>query len=133
MAAVWDDLPETSRAWWRARHLREASTHACGHPREVCENPDKDWFPQLSVCHVSMETQAALARFERLHADAPWHDGTFESWAENPSLSHPYHFSHGVTVWVADTDLGLGGDFLTSTGRSSLENLDGVQPDIRQH
>lgn len=59
-----------------------------------------------------METQAAQARFERLHKDAPWHDGTFESWAEKPSRTHPYHHSHGTTIWVADTDLGLGGDFL---------------------
>lgn len=59
-----------------------------------------------------METQAAEARFERLHEKAQWHDGTFESWAAEQSLSHPYHFSHGTTIWAAEADLNLGGDFL---------------------
>lgn len=114
-------MPETSRAWWRARHLRELTTHSCGHPREVCENLDLDLFPQLTVCRVTMEAQAAQATFERLHEKAPWHDGTFESWAAVPSSSHPYHFSHGTTIWAADTDLGHGGDFLSADSPSKSD------------
>lgn len=60
-----------------------------------------------------MHEQAAQARFQRLHEDRPWHDGTFSSWQEKPDADHPYHFTHGTTVWVADVDHGHGGDFLT--------------------
>lgn len=59
-----------------------------------------------------MEQAAAQARWQALHEDLPWHDGSFKSWAKERSRSHPYHFSHGTSVWVAETDLGLGGDFL---------------------
>ena len=118
-------MPETTRAWWRARRLRQLSTHECGHPKDVCEDTDKEWFPQLSVCRVTMETQAAQAAYERLHEKAQWHDGTFESWAENPSLKHPYHHSHGTKIWVAETDLGLGGDFLDAPSHSPDTAQDG--------
>lgn len=60
------------------------------------------------MCHATREAQAARALFERLHEDAPWHDGTFESWAKEPSEQYPYHFNHGTKIWVAETDLGLG-------------------------
>lgn len=60
-----------------------------------------------------METEAARAQFERLHEKRPWHDGTFTDWAEKPSADHPYHFSHGIRIWVAETDHGFGGAFTT--------------------
>ena len=68
-----------------------------------------------------METQAAQAAYERLHEKAPWHDGTFESWAKDASSSHPYHLSHGTTIWVAETDLCLGGDFLSADSPSKSD------------
>lgn len=106
-------MPDSEREWWLTRHVRKEAEHTCGHPREVCADPDRDWFPQLSVCRVEMETAAAQARFDGLHEKRPWHDGTFTDWADKQTASHPYHFRHGTRVWAAETDLGLGGDFTT--------------------
>lgn len=86
--------------------------HKCGHDREVCADAEREWFPQLTVCHADMAREAAEARFQRLHKDRPWHDGSLERWAEEPSAEFPYHFSHGTTVWVSLEDHGEGGDFL---------------------
>jgi hypothetical protein len=52
-----------------------------------------------------MEQAAAEWRYAELHKDLPFHDGTFTSWAKERSLSHPYHLSDGVSVWVAESDL----------------------------
>lgn len=60
-----------------------------------------------------MERDAANARWTRLHEDRPWHDGTFRSWAEKPSVNHPYHRDHGVTIGVHETDLRPDDRFLT--------------------
>lgn len=118
----WDALPEAERSLWLARQHRRDRRHRCGRPQEVCSDPGREWFPQLSVCYPTREEQAAQARFERLHEKAPWHDGTFESWRAKPDEAHPYHFLHGTTVWVAETDLGMGGDFLSSG--SALEAVE---------
>lgn len=68
----------------------------------------------MTVCYPEMQEQAARAKYERKHEKAPWHDGTFETWAAEPTKDTPYHFRHGTNIWVAETDLGLGGDFLTT-------------------
>jgi hypothetical protein len=60
-----------------------------------------------------MEREAANARWSRLHDDRPWHDGTFQKWAENPSEGFPYHRDHGLVIGVADTDLRPHDLFLT--------------------
>lgn len=67
----------------------------------------------MAVCHVEMETEAARARFARLHEKRPWHDGTFTDWAEEPSGDHPYHYTYGLRIWVTEVDHGFGGNFTT--------------------
>lgn len=52
-----------------------------------------------------MEKAAADAAYARLHDDAKWHDGTFTSWVENQSATHPYRFDFGVEIGVSETDL----------------------------
>lgn len=71
------------------------------------------FYPQRQVCHADMERAAAVWLYEHLHEDAPYHDGTFTSWAKKRSLSHPYRFDDGVTLWVADTDINPDDQFLT--------------------
>lgn len=110
-------MPDSEREWWLARHAhREAQHLAPGiapHPREVCGDADRPWYPQMTVCHVEMATEAAQAQFARLHEKRPWHDGTFADWAEKPDADHPYHYAHGTRIWVAERDLNLGGAFTT--------------------
>lgn len=71
------------------------------------------------------------AKFERLHKDRPWHDGSFpedlSKWAAQPSAKHPFHFSHGTTVWVSLEDHGEGGDFLR-TGAAVADQREDEHP-----
>lgn len=128
-AQQWEALPATERDWWLERHHRRLVTHDCGHPREVCADPEREWFPQLEVCYPTMEREAAVAKYARRHEKLAYHDGTFpedmREWSEHPTAEKPYHFNHGVTIWAAGEDLGLGGDFLGST----LDRVDEVERD----
>lgn len=107
-------MPAEEQAWWLARYDRAKAEHDCGHPHEACSDPERAWYPQLSICYVKREASAAQAKFDRLHRDLPYHDGTMTAWAKEPSAAHPYHYGDGATVWVASKDHGLGGDFLGS-------------------
>lgn len=84
----------------------------CGMPSSECADPERDWYPQLSVCYRTREQLAALWRFGALHEKQPFHNGTFESWSEERSPTHPYRYDDGVTIWAAPIDYELGGDFL---------------------
>lgn len=75
-------------------------------------DPDKVWYPQLTVCHATRERLAAQRRWEKLHAKLPFHNGAGGGWAKDASEDAPYHFADGATVWVAGVDLKQGGDFL---------------------
>lgn len=73
-----------------------------------------------------MDEAAASWRYEQLHKDVPYHDGTFKSWARERSSSHPYHFRDGVRIWVAPEDLAPDDDFL---GRPSHQGGADAEPD----
>lgn len=60
-----------------------------------------------------MERAAAERVYDLLHKDAPYHDGTWQEWVAEPSRSHPFHFSDGVTIWATQSDLSPGDKFLT--------------------
>lgn len=96
-------------AEWQA----EAEQHDCGHPHDVCEDPERTWYPQRKICRVAMEQAAADRIYSELHEARPYHDGTFKNWVEKPSPAFPYHFSDGVTVFVAASDLNPDDDFLS--------------------
>lgn len=68
----------------------------------------------MDVCYSTREQQANWAAFERLHEKRPWSNRDMTSWAEKPDDEHPYRYDHGVTVWVAETDHGHGGNFAIS-------------------
>ena len=79
----------------------------CGNPREMCEDPESlaKWYPQRSICHATMQREAANRAYDKKHEDRPWHDGTWKRWAAEWSLDFPFHYRDGVTVWVSDQDL----------------------------
>lgn len=88
-----------------------------GGPKSECADDDRDWFPQLTICQPSMQLEAAKARYAELHAEAPYHngrmvDGHFVDWSKERTENYPYHWADGASIWLAPTDLGLGGDFL---------------------
>ena len=77
----------------------------CGRPVTECTDSETVYTPFRRVCYPTMEREAADALYARLHEKQPYHDGTFTSWAEHRSASHPYHFHDGVKIGVAESDL----------------------------
>ncbi|MGZ8723173.1 MAG: hypothetical protein ACXWYG_03910 [Aeromicrobium sp.] len=65
-----------------------------------------------------MAAAAANRMYDLLHAELPYHDGTFSSWAKEPVdangvLTHAYHYREGVNVWVSPADASPDDKFLT--------------------
>lgn len=87
--------------------------HDCGHPREVCSDRSATWFPQRTICYPAMEAAAANRRYDQLHEEKPYHDGTFGRWSKEPTPGTPYHYKDGVTIWVAQEDYSPEDDFLS--------------------
>lgn len=59
-----------------------------------------------------MAQASAQARWEALHEDAPYHDGSFTSWDKKRNAGHPFHRDEGVRIWVAPVDLSPDDHFL---------------------
>ncbi len=72
-----------------------------------------------------MERAAAEWRYDALHEDEQFHDGTFENWSTTRTRDFPYSYRDGVNVWVAKHDLTPDDDFL---GHQSGHTSDG--PDL---
>ena len=72
-----------------------------------------------------MEREAASAMYAKLHEDAPYHDGSFRSWAKERSQSHPYHFGDGVTFGVAAEDIAPHDKFTTEVDASPVAPVRG--------
>lgn len=51
-----------------------------------------------------MALNEANRRYDDLHKDAPYHDGSFGLWAKERTPDQPFHYKDGVTIWVAATD-----------------------------
>lgn len=85
----------------------------------MCTDPKAlELYPYRRVDYAAMAQEAASWLYENLHADKPFHDGTFKSWREERSASHPYHYRDGVTIAVAETDL-LAHDLFTTQVNAS--------------
>jgi hypothetical protein len=88
-----------------------------------CGDDDRDLFPQRSVCWPTAQLKAAEELYMRLHEDAPYHDGTFERWAEKRSIDFPFHAMDGVAFWLSPVDLSPDDDFLGNRpGHSELSD-----------
>lgn len=79
-----------------------------------------------------MEQAAAQWRYDELHKDAPFHDGTFPDdpgdWSPTRTLDTPYHYSDGVVVWVSQYDLTPDDHFLGEP-RTGDDDEDDTSPD----
>lgn len=129
-------------AWEQADHIADWEIERekcpqCGGPREVCGDPDLDWYHRLTVCEPTMLANGAARRWALKHKDKPFHDGDFQSWAKEPSNSHPYHFEDGVRVWVSRDDPGP--DFLLEddprvylVGVAGADQFPGQDPEADQ-
>lgn len=103
----------------------EANQDRCpehGGPRSDCEDPDKQWFSQRTVCHVAMKQAAIEWAYDRFREKEPFHDGTFRRWSAVRSLTHPYHYRDGVRLWLAPEDLSPHDHFLESADECEVCN-----------
>jgi len=87
-----------------------------GGSRSECPDDERDWFPQLAVCWPAAQLEAAKAFYADLHAEAPFHDGSFKRWATERSRAFPFHFTDGVSIWLSPVELSPGEDFLNPAG-----------------
>lgn len=59
-------------------------------------------------------------RFDEIHEDAQWHDGTYTNFTAKPTTGTPFHYMDGVTLWVSAKDLSPDDDFLGDLVTSTL-------------
>lgn len=110
--AQYEALPEDERALWVAEHEIEATLCPQHHgPREECRDANKPWYPQRSICHMTMVAAAVDWRYDQKYG-GKFHDGTFKNWSDTRSVSYPYGHRDGVATWVAPVDLTPDDDFL---------------------
>lgn len=83
------------------------------HGGDISECGHKVWYPHREVCWPAAALAAANARYDALHEDQPYHDGTFQRWSEKRGGAFQFHYRDGVTITVHREDLSPGEDFLT--------------------
>jgi hypothetical protein len=107
----------------------------CGHPLQECSDPATTWYPQRHVDYAAMEQAAALWRYQALHEDAPYHDGSWRAWSKERTAATPYHFLDGVSVYVSTVDDNPADDFLTDENAAPWKpesRVDDVAQDVEQ-
>lgn len=80
-------------------------------PLSDCAEP-RPWYPQRVVCHATQAAEAANRQYDALHADQPYHDGTFTVWTAKPTDGTPFHYRDGVRIGVTKDDLNPHDHFL---------------------
>lgn len=53
-----------------------------------------------------------MAMYDDLHREHPWHDGEFRIWMKDQSALTPFHYTHGVSIWMSRADLTPDDDWL---------------------
>lgn len=90
----------------------------------MCSDPDRDWYPSRRVCYASMAEASANRRYDALHENRPYHNGTFGEWRERPDTDHLFSARDGVTITVAEYDPTPGEDFLNPAPPVTAEEVD---------
>lgn len=96
-------------ATWEAERFTCPQCHG---PLDECADPDRDWFPQRSLCYKTMAAAAANAAYAEKHKAKPYHDGTFTFWHTDYTSQTPFRYDDGATVWVSEHDLTPDDDFI---------------------
>jgi hypothetical protein len=98
--------------WIAEWETERAKCPQCGRDRDECSDPDVDWYPQRSICWATVAQRVAIRHYNELHAEEPYHDGSFLNSAKSYSRQTPFRFDDGVTIWVSRQDLTPDDDFL---------------------
>lgn len=75
-----------------------------------------------------MQLAAANRRYDQLHKEKPFHDGTFRIWMEKPSQLTPFHYRDGVTIWISEEDLTSADDDDFLEQRSGADPFQAASP-----
>lgn len=59
-----------------------------------------------------MELKTAQRKWDELHKELQYHDGTFTHWTASRTDATPYHYSDGVHLYVAPFDVNPDDRFL---------------------
>ena len=59
-----------------------------------------------------MQLAAAMALYADLHEERPYHSGNFDEWSDKRSRDFAFHYSDGVSFYLAETDVNPDDDFL---------------------
>lgn len=118
----WDRLSDTERDLRLEEWVRERTTCVdCGNPVEKCSDPTRAWYSYRRICWATVVREGAEAAYEALHKKRPWHDGTFTDWVKDRDADHPFYFTHGVKVGVAEVDVNPWDDFTKRVNQSPIE------------
>lgn len=112
--------------------MKRRACPQCAGDTKVCSDHSRLWYPQRTICYATMELAAAQGRYNDLHKDAPFHDGTFpddiSDWSPHRTEDTPYHFLDGVNLWVSLHDLSPGDHFLGGRRSDDDEGDDPAAP-----
>lgn len=78
---------------------------SCGNLREVCSDPNRNWYPQKVTCYASADRELTMRRLQAKYKAEP---GT-------RSL-HPFD---GVSVWMSEHDFQPDETFFDSASQQS--------------
>lgn len=78
----------------------------------MCGNPDRDFYPVRRICWQTAASAAFARMYDLMHADEPYHDGTFTHWSKHPSKATPFKYDDGVTVYASPVNEHPDDDFL---------------------
>lgn len=92
--------------------MEQDTCSRCGNLREECADPEQPWYPQLTLDHAEAAVAVANWMYDEKHKGAQYHDGTFTSWVQERSSTHPFHARDGVHIWVSKYDLTPESDFI---------------------
>lgn len=56
-----------------------------------------------------------------LHKDAPYHDGSFEHWAKEPSIQYPFRWDDGTRFYMARVDEAPWDEWTTDANASPIQ------------
>lgn len=61
-----------------------------------------------------MQLEAAKALYAELHAERPYHDGSFKSWAKERSSNFPFRFTDGLSFYMSPVEVNPDDQFLAA-------------------
>lgn len=96
---------------------QERCPHHFG-PISECPDDERDWFPQRSICWPTAQLEAAKRLFALLHEEQPYHDGTFQRWAKEPSAAYPFHYGDGHRFYLTPSDIAPWDEWTTDVNAS---------------